>query len=73
MSDERKRLDELLKLMIQERLDNMLFLTEDDDERPVSGDQLSWLSGQGAQEIEDHRAGSYQDDDLGKRQQQIQI
>ena len=65
MSDERKRLDELLKLMIQERLDNMLFLTEDDDE-PKGAPQLSWLSGQGAQEIEDQRAGSYQDDDLGK-------
>jgi hypothetical protein len=63
MSDERKRLDELLKLMIQERLDNMLFITEDDDEEPP---QLSWLSGQGAQDLEDRRAGSYQDEDLQK-------
>lgn len=55
MSDERKRLDELLKLMIQERLDNMLFITEDDDEEP-SGEQLSWLSGQGAQDIKHREA-----------------
>lgn len=65
MSDERKRLDELLKLMIQERLDNMIFITEDDDEEP-SGEQLSWLSGQGAQDLEDRRPGSYQDEGLDK-------
>lgn len=65
MSDERKRLDELLRLMIQERLDNMLFITEDDDEEP-SGEQLSWLSGQGAQDLQDRRPGSYQDEDLDK-------
>jgi len=61
MSDERKRLDELLKLMIQERLDDMLFLTEDDDEEPA-GEQLSWLQGQGAQDLEDRKPGSYYDD-----------
>jgi len=59
MNDERKRLDELLKLMIQERLDNMLFITEDDDEEPP---QLSWLSGQGAQDLEDRRPGAYYND-----------
>ena len=56
MSDERKRLDELIKLMIQERIGNMLFLTEDDDEEPISGEQLSWLDGQGSQDLERRRA-----------------
>lgn len=65
MSDERKKLDELLRRLIQERIENMLFLTEDDEETE-EGAQLSWLSGQGAQEIEDHRPGSYQDEDLRK-------
>jgi hypothetical protein len=64
MSDERKRLDELIRLMISESIDKMVFLTEDDDE-PTSGEQLSWLQGQGAQEIqdrEDEEAKAYYDD-----------
>ena len=32
MSDERKKLDELLKRLIKEHIENMLFLTEDDEE-----------------------------------------
>ena len=52
MSDERKRLDELIRLMISESIDKMVFLSEDDDEEPA-GEQLSWLDGQGAQDIQD--------------------
>ena len=61
MSDERKRLNELLKLLIKEQLDKTLFLIEDEDEG-TSGEQLSWLSGQGAQEV-DARVRAYIDPD----------
>jgi len=64
MSDERKRLDELIRLMISESIDKMVFLTEDDDEEP-GGEQLSWLQGQGAQDIkdrEDESGKAYYDD-----------
>jgi len=69
MSDERKRLDELIRLMISESIDKMTFLTEDDDE-PTSGEQLSWLDGQGAQEIqgrEDEETKAYYDDNEDSR------
>lgn len=62
MSDERKRLDELLKRLIQERIENMLFITEDENEE-TSGEQLSWLSGQGGQEV-DAKNRAYLDDDM---------
>ena len=62
MSDERKRLDELLKRLIQERIEDMLFIKEDEDEK-TSGEQLSWLSGQGGQEV-DSRNRAYLDDDM---------
>jgi len=67
MSDERKRLDELIRLMISESIDKMTFLTEDDegDAGPTSGEQLSWIQGQGAQEIkdrEDEAGKAYYDD-----------
>ena len=64
MSDERKRLDELIRLMISESIDKMVFLTEDEDEDP-GGEQLSWLQGQGAQDIkdrEDEETKAYYDD-----------
>tara|TARA_Y100001973_G_C5117906_1_gene291140 strand:- start:186 stop:722 length:537 start_codon:yes stop_codon:yes gene_type:complete len=60
MSDERKRLDELIKLLIQEQMDKALFLTEDEDEG-TSGEQLSWLDGQGGQEA-DANVRAYLDD-----------
>jgi len=59
MKDERK--NKILTQMIREALDKMLFLTEDDDE-PGGDPQLSWLQGQGAQEIEDRQPGAYYDD-----------
>ena len=59
MKDERK--NKILTQMIREALDKMLFLSEDDDE-PGGDPQLSWLQGQGAQEIEDREPGSYYDD-----------
>ena len=43
--------NELLLQLIRESLDDFLYLTEEDDE-PTDGEQLSWLSGQGSQEIE---------------------
>jgi len=70
MSDERKRLDELIRLMISESIDKMAFLTEDDedDAGPTSGEQLSWLDGQGAQDIQDRddeaNRNYYDDDDV---------
>ena len=62
MSDERKRLDELIKLLIQEQMDKALFLTEDEDgDEGTAGEQLSWLDGQGGQEA-DANVRAYLDD-----------
>jgi len=63
MKDERK--NKILTQMIREALDKMLFLSEDDDE-PGGDPQLSWLQGQGAQEIDDRRPGGYQDEEMHK-------
>ena len=62
MSDERKRLDELIKLLIQEQMDKALFLTEDEGgDEGTAGEQLSWLDGQGGQEA-DANVRAYLDD-----------
>lgn len=62
MSDERKRLDDLLKLLIQEQLERAHLLGEDEDEEEgTSGEQLSWLDGQGGQET-DANIKAYLDD-----------
>jgi len=63
MKDERK--NKILTQMIREALHKMLFLSEDDDE-PEGDPQLSWLQGQGAQEIEDRLPGAYQDEEMHK-------
>tara|TARA_R110002110_G_scaffold201280_4_gene412326 strand:- start:41 stop:601 length:561 start_codon:yes stop_codon:yes gene_type:complete len=52
---ERNIKNKILTQLIQEALDNFLYLAEDDDEDP-QGEQLSWLDGQGSQEIERRRA-----------------
>tara|TARA_R110000824_G_scaffold17870_1_gene71647 strand:- start:1768 stop:2289 length:522 start_codon:yes stop_codon:yes gene_type:complete len=44
--------NELLLQLIRESLGDFLYLTEEDDDEPTSGEQLSWLDGQGSQEIE---------------------
>ena len=59
--------NELLLQLIRESLDDFLYLTEEDDE-PPSGEQLSWLSGQGSQEIErraaEDAAGFYDESEM---------
>ena len=60
MSDERKRLDDLLKLLIQEQLERAHLLREDEEEG-TSGEQLYWLDGQGGQET-DAKMRTYLDD-----------
>jgi len=61
MSDERrKRLNELIKLYIEERIEKIKLMREEEED---SGDeQLSWLSGQGGQEV-DAKMKAYLDDD----------
>ena len=46
--------NKVLIQLIQEALDNFLYLTEDDE--PGEEPQLSWLSGQGAQDIDRREA-----------------
>lgn len=43
--------NELITQLIRESLNDFLYLTEEDDDGP-GGEQLSWLDGQGSQEIE---------------------
>ena len=59
--------NELLIQLIRESLDDFLYLTEEDDEDP-QGEQLSWLDGQGSQEIErraaEEKAGFHDESEM---------